>query len=65
MKQRRWAEVKSRMTAAEALEVGDDLRGHAMAILDGWPAEEDRLADLAVHIRVSESLRRVQPPRRR
>lgn len=64
MKQRRWVEQKSRMTAAEALAIGDELRRHAMEVLKGWPSEADRQADLAVHIRVSESLRRVKPPRR-
>jgi len=58
-KRRRWAEQKSRMQPAEALRVGDELRHHASALLESWPREEDRRSDLAVHIRVSESLRRV------
>jgi len=62
MKRRRWAEQKSRMTPAEALSVGDDLRQHVSTLRDGWPTEEDRHKDLATHVRVSESLRRVKSP---
>lgn len=65
LKRRRWAEQKSQMTAAEALHVGDELRHHVASLQNGWPTEEDRRNDLADHIRVSERLRRVEPPRRR
>jgi hypothetical protein len=58
-KRRRWAEQKSRMDPAEALSVADELRHYARAHRDDWPTE-DRREDLAVHVRVSESLRRVQ-----
>jgi hypothetical protein len=61
-KRQRWAEQKSRMTPAEALSVGDELRHHASALRDDWPSEEDRRKDLASHIRVAEMLRRVKPP---
>ena len=64
-KRERWAEQKSRMTPAEALEVGDELRHHVRALRGDWPTEEDRQSDLAAHVRVSESLRRVKPPGRR
>ncbi len=64
-KRRRWAEQKRSMTPAEALNVGDALRDHVSALHDGWPSEEDRSRDLAVHIRVSESLRRVKRQSRR
>lgn len=64
-KRQRWAEQKARMTPAEALRVGDALRYHVLALNDHWPTEEDRRADLAVHVRVSESLRRAEPPSRR
>ena len=64
-KRRRWAEQKSRMTAAEALRVGDALRRHAAIVRPEWPTAADRREDLAVHIRVSESLRRVDLSRRR
>jgi hypothetical protein len=60
-KRRRWAEQKSRMTPAEALLVGDALREHVHSLNPAWPTEADRRDDLAVHIRVSESLRSVEP----
>jgi hypothetical protein len=62
LKRRRWTDQKSRMTPAEALSVGDELRHHASALLPGWPTEEERQKDIATHIRVSEMLGRVQSP---
>ena len=64
-KQRRWAQQKSEMTAADALRVGDELRYHLQTIRDDWPAEADRRNDLASHLRVSEMLRRVKSSKRR
>lgn len=58
-----WATQKKEMTPAEALEVGDQLRYHAFTLHAGWPTAEDRRNDLATHVRVSDSLRRVQFPR--
>lgn len=58
-KRQRWAEQKSRMSPAEALSVGDELRHHAYALRPAWPTEEDRREDLASHLRVSEMLRSV------
>ncbi|MGZ5494497.1 MAG: hypothetical protein ACXWHG_12905 [Thermoanaerobaculia bacterium] len=63
-KRRRWAEQKSRITTAQALQVGDELRHHVSSLLAGWPTEKDRQDDLAIHVRVSESLRGVAPRRR-
>jgi len=60
LKRRRWAEQKSRMTPAEALSVGDELRHHVSALRNDWPTEEDRRKDLACHIRLLEMLRRVK-----
>lgn len=65
LKRRRWAEQKAHMTPAEALAVGDELRRHAVALRPDWPTEDDRRNDIAVHARVSESLRRVNTGRRR
>jgi hypothetical protein len=62
-KRQRWAAQKASMTPAEALQLGDDLRSHAQSIHVSWPTEEDRRNDLAVHIRASGSLRRVDPAR--
>lgn len=64
-KRRRWAEQKRDMTAADALRVGDALRRHAALVRPDWPTAADRQDDLAVHVRVSESLRRVDLTRRR
>jgi hypothetical protein len=60
LKRRWWSEQKSRMTPAEALEVGDELRHHVSALRSDWPTEEDRRNDLASHVRISEMLRRVK-----
>jgi len=65
LKRQRWATQKSRMTPGEALRIGDELRHHVNAFRHGWPTEKDRRDDLAVHIRVSESLRRVEAAIRR
>jgi hypothetical protein len=65
LKRRTWAELKRGMTPGDALALADELRRHAQALRPDWPTEEDRRADLAVHARVSESLRRVQPKRSR
>ena len=62
LKQRWWAEQKSRMTPEQALEVGDELRDHVREVRGDWPTDEDRRNDLACHSRISEMLRRVKPP---
>jgi hypothetical protein len=59
-KRRRWAAQKKEMTPARALQIGDELRYHAHTLHDDWPTDADRRNDLAVHIRVSKSLRRVK-----
>jgi len=64
LKRRWWAGQKSRMTPAEALNLGDELRRHVSALRDDWPTAEDRRKDLAFHIRLSELLGRVKPPER-
>jgi hypothetical protein len=64
-KKRRWAAQKRGMTPAEALQVGDQLRYHVRVLHEDWPTDADRRSDLAMHVRVSETLRRVQSPRSR
>lgn len=59
MKERFWVEQKRRMTASEALHLGDELRLAVRGWRSDWPSEEDRRPDLATHLRVSESLRSV------
>ncbi len=61
LKDRYWAE--SELTPSAAIALGDDLRRFARAARPDWPSEEDRGEDLAVHRRVSESLRRVAAQR--
>ncbi len=60
-----WADRKRRMTATEALRLGDVLRREVLTFRSAWQTDEERLADLAAHIRVTEMLRRVQPRRGR
>jgi urease accessory protein UreF len=59
MKRQVRAEIRSHMTASEALRRGDELRRHAHALHPEWPTEEQRRRDLLTHIRVSEALRSV------
>jgi hypothetical protein len=60
LKQKRWAQQKSKMTPADALRLGDELRHHVQAIHHDWPDGLDRREDLASHARVSEMLSRVK-----
>jgi hypothetical protein len=64
-KRRRWVMLRSQMTPAQALTVGDELREHMNTLRPGWPGHAERHDDAAVHIRVSEALRSVKPLRRR
>ena len=54
-----WLTHKSGLSASQILEAGDGLRRHAQAVRPDWPSAADRAADLAVHVRVSETLRAV------
>ena len=60
-----WAERKWSMTAAEALAIAEMLRQHALQVKPGWPDAEERAADLALHVRISEALRAVSTNRPR
>lgn len=64
-KARYWAGRKHTMTAAGALELGDVLRRHALGLKPDWPDAAERAADLAVHVRVAETLRAVLTDRAR
>jgi len=70
---RDWAAVEARKRAhwatanlspEEALRIGDELRRHVASLRPDWPSEKERQSDLATHLRVSESLRRVDISRR-
>jgi hypothetical protein len=60
-----WAKRKRSMTAAEALATAETLRQHALQVKPGWPDADERAADLALHVRVSEALHAVSPDRSR
>ncbi len=57
-----WADRKQRMAADDALRLGDALRQQVLTLRSDWPTDEQRLEDLAAHVRLMEMLRRV--PRR-
>lgn len=61
LKDRHWAERKRTLSPDAALSIGDGLREHVQHLRPRWPEAADREADLQVHARVSESLRRVVP----
>ena len=63
LKRRRATGQKQQMTPAEAIALGDELRRHALSLHPDWPTAEQRKEDLAVHMRVSESLPSVDPKR--
>ena len=54
-----WAGRKRSMTAEEALVTAEMLRQHALQVKPGWPDADERAADLAFHVRISEALRAV------
>lgn len=54
-----WAERKRSMTVAQALATAEMLRQHALQVKPGWPDADERAADLALHVRISEALRAV------
>ncbi|HEX6101353.1 MAG TPA: hypothetical protein VF432_33870 [Thermoanaerobaculia bacterium] len=62
-KRAHWAAEK--LSPEESLRLGDELRRHVAALRADWPSPEEREHDLATHIRVAESLRRVDAARRR
>jgi hypothetical protein len=65
MKARFWIEDDHRLTAAQALALGDNLRRYAQSVRPDWPDPDDRAADLAVHLRLTEALRAVPVNRSR
>lgn len=54
-----WAARKSELGVLEALRIGETLRREVQEQRPDWPAEEERLADLETHRRVSAALRSV------
>lgn len=64
-KARFWVERKRAMTPAEALAAADSLRRFARRVKPDWPDDDERAADLDVHVRVGEALRAVSGHRPR
>jgi len=62
-KDRYWAERKRTLTPEEALRIADGLHLQVRSLRPDWPDAEQREADLATHVRVSELLRRVPATR--
>jgi hypothetical protein len=54
-----WVGRKRSMAAGEALALGECLRQLARDTKPGWPDADERAADLAVHVRISEALNAV------
>lgn len=57
-----WLARKKRLGPAEGLRMAAELRALVAIQRPDWPSPADRQADLEVHARVSESLRRVPSP---
>lgn len=53
-----WAERIERLGPIEGFRIADELRRQALMFDPSWPSPEDRQADLAAHIRLSEAFRR-------
>lgn len=64
-KARYWAERKRSMSPTEALATGEMLRRHARQMKPDWPDADERAADRAVHVRISEALSAVPGHRSR
>lgn len=60
-----WLERKRRFGGAESFRVADDLREYVAMVRPDWPDEAERSADIASHVAVGESLRRVRDIRSR
>lgn len=58
-KARSWHDLKARRSAAEVLEVADQMRVHAQRLRPDWPTPQHRHDDLLVHQRVGEALRAI------
>ena len=63
-KDRYWAERKKTLSPEEALSIAEGMRLQVRTLRPEWPDAEQREADLAAHVRISERLRRVPSPTR-
>ena len=60
-----WVERAQRLGSQETFRIADELRRFVAAARPDWPSDEERAADLASHVAVAESLRRVAAGRPR
>lgn len=60
-----WAGRKRSMTASDALAIAETLREHARQLKPDWPDADERAADMAAHVRISEALGAVPAHRSR
>ncbi len=58
-----WLERKRRLGPAEGIRMAAELRALVIAQRPDWPSPAERQADLELHARVSECLRRVPASR--
>jgi hypothetical protein len=58
-KEGEWLRQKRAMTPAEALQLIDVMRCHALAIRPSWPSRAEREGDISTHQRVGQALRAV------
>lgn len=58
-----WLARKRELGPAEGIRMAAELRALVAVQRPDWPRPADRAADLEVHARVSEGLRRVHPTR--
>jgi hypothetical protein len=63
-KARYWRDWKRRHGPAAGVRVAEELRLQVLRVRPDWPSRRERLADLAMHLRIIDALRRV-PPRPR
>jgi hypothetical protein len=47
------------LTAVQALALGDELRRYAQTVRPDWPDPDERAADFAVHLQLTEPFRAV------
>jgi hypothetical protein len=60
-----WGRRIARLGAAEGLRIADELRRQVILRDPGWPDPAMRRADVLLHVRLAEQLRRAGATRRR
>ena len=65
IKSEQWLDRKRRFGGADAFRIADDLRHHVAMTRPDWPDAAERSEDIASHVAVADSLRRVRDIRSR